>query len=158
HGAVAIAKEDGGLHVVASFAALAAEAVWSAEHLSRERLLPALALYVVFSLFYLGVPLLARRLGKTLRPEAAGALLVFGSLGLLCFLAAGPVADAALIGLALLLGVLNLGLLSEAAAGRKPLLCVAGMALSWIVLVVWWASAAVATLLLPALVVVSGFA
>ncbi|HEV8268993.1 MAG TPA: DUF2339 domain-containing protein, partial [Thermoanaerobaculia bacterium] len=158
HGAVAIAKEDGGLHLVASFAALAAEAVWSAEHLSREHLLSGLALYAVFSLFYLGVPLLARRLGKSLRPEGTGALLVFVSLGLLFFLAAGSVADAALLGLALLLGVLNLGLLSEAAAGRRPLLCVFGMALSWIVLVVWWVSAAVATLLLPALVVVSGFA
>ena len=156
--AFAVLKGEGAVHFLACFFALAAEAIWSAKHLTAERLIPALAIYGVFALFYLGVPVVARRYGKALRPEGSGALLLFVSLGLLFFLAAGTVAQAALWGIALLLVILNLGLLFEAASGRNPVLCVLGMVVSWVVLAVWWATASLVTMFVPGLVVVGGFA
>ncbi len=154
----AVVHEDGAVHFLAAFFALAAEAVWSARHLSPDRLIPALAIYAIFGLFYLGVPLVARQWNKTLRPEGSGSILVFVSLGLLFFLAAGPVAAAALWGIALLLLILNAGLLMEAAAGRHPLILLAGLLVSWVVIAVWWTTVSLAVLLIPGLVVVGAFA
>lgn len=154
----AIATEQGAIHFLAAFFALAAEAVWSAHHLTPEHLLSALSLYGVFALFYLGVPIAARRFNRTLRPSGSGAILLFVSLGLLFFLAAGTVASASLWGIALLLVILNVGLLWETTCGSHPLLLLAGMLLSWVVIAVWWATATLAALLVPALVVVGGFA
>jgi uncharacterized membrane protein len=156
--AFAVFYGRGAIHFIAAFFALAAEAVWSARHLTAARLLPALTIYAVFALFYLGVPLLAKRIHKTLRPEGSGALLLFASIALLFFLAAGPIAQATLWGIALLLAVLNVGLFFEGAAGRHPALSVAGILLSWIVLLVWWRTATVSAMLFPALLVVAGFA
>ena len=153
----AVAKEEGAIHFVAAFFALAAEAVWSAKHLAPDRLLSALTMYAVFGLFYLGVPLVARHWKKRLKPEGSGAIVLFASLGLLLFLAARTSGSAALWGIALLLLILNLGLFLEAASGRSPLLLFAGLLLSWIVIAVWW-SASIATLLIPGLLVVGGFA
>ncbi len=90
----ALLYEDGALQSTAAFFAIAAEAVWSARSLSPERLLPGIAVYAVFGLFYLGVPILARRLGRRLPPAGSGAFLLLLSLGLLFFLAAGPLAAA----------------------------------------------------------------
>jgi hypothetical protein len=154
----AVVSERGPIYFTAAFFALAAEAVWSGRHLTRERLLPALAIYGVFALFYLGVPVLARARGRSLKPESSGAVLLLASLGLLFFLAAGPVASSALWGVGMLLAILNLGLFAEGSAGRSPALTVAGVVLSWLVLAVWWATAAVSELLVPALVVVAGLA
>ena len=156
--AAAVANEAGHLHFLAAFFALAAEAVWSAKYLTPERLLSALTMYAAFGLFYLGVPLIAERQGKKLQPRGAGAVVLFVSLALLFFLAAGPVARSALWGMALLLAILNLGLLREASKGTLPLLSILGMALSWIVIAVWWATAMVVAILIPALMVVAGFA
>ena len=156
--AVAVTNEKGRVHFLSAFFALAAEAVWSAKHLTPERLLPALTMYAAFGLFYLGVPLIAERLGKKLEPRGSGAVVLFVSLAFLFFLAAGPVAHAALWGMALLLAILNLGLLLEASAGTLPLLSILGIVLSWIVIAVWWATAMVAVLLIPSLMVVAGFA
>ncbi len=155
---VAVAREEGGLHFLAAFFALAAEAVWSSKHLGPERLLSALSMYAIFGLFYLGVPFAARRWNKRLQPEGSGAIVLFASLGLLFFLAAGPVASSALWGIALLLMILNLGLFLEASSGHRPLLLFAGLLLSWIVIAVWWTTASLASLLIPGLVVVGGFA
>lgn len=156
--AFALLYEEGWLHFVASFFALAAEAVWSARHLGEARLLSGVALYGLFGLFYLGVPLLARRLRRTLRPEGSGAVLLVLCLGLLFFLAAGAVAPLALWGLALLLGVLNAGLFLEGRGGRWPALSLAGMVLSWIVVAVWWASVPLGAQLVPAMALVAGLA
>jgi len=156
--AYAIRREEGGVFFSGAFFALLAQAVWSAKHLTPERLLPGLALYGVFSLFYLGVPLLARRLRKELKPGGLSVVLLFAALALLLFLAAGPVAASALWGLALLLAVLNVGLFAEGAAGRYPVATILGVLLSWGVLAVWWRSVPVGTLLVPALLVVLGFA
>jgi Predicted membrane protein (DUF2339) len=154
----ALASESGVVHFAAAFFALAAEAVWSARHLDAAHLIPALFIYAGFALFYLGVPMLAIRLGRKLRPEGSGAIVLLASLGLLFFIAAGPVAQSAFWGLALLLSLLDLGLIYEAISGRRPLLCLMGLALSWILIGTWWAAVNVALLLVPALVLVGGFA
>ncbi len=156
--AYAIRREEGGVFFAGAFFALLAQAVWSAKHLTPERLLPGLALYGVFSLFYLGVPLLARRFRRELKPGGLSVVLLYAALALLLFLAAGPVAASALWGLALLLAVLNVGLFAEGAAGRYPVATILGVLLSWGVLAVWWRSVPVGTLLVPALLVVLGFA
>jgi uncharacterized membrane protein len=52
----ATARKDIGVHFVAAFFTLAAEAVWSAKHLGPDQLVPAAVLYVVFALFYLWAP------------------------------------------------------------------------------------------------------
>jgi hypothetical protein len=154
----AITREDGPVHFLAALFALGAEAVWSARHLEPARLLPALSIYAVFALFYLGVPLLARHWNKRLRPEGSGALILFVSLGLLFFLAMGPVASSALWGIALLLMILNAGLFFEASSGTHPLLLLVGLGLSWLVIAVWWSAVSLAALLIPGLVAVGGFA
>ncbi len=155
--AFALVRGEGTVYFLSAFFVLAAEAVWSARYLTPDRLLSGLALYALFSLFYLGVPLGARRIGRPLRPAGSGAVLLLCALGLLLFLAAGPAAPNALWGLALLLAVLNAGLFLEGTSGGLPGLTVAGMVLSWFVLVVWWLTAPVATVLVPALAVVAGF-
>ncbi|HUB05848.1 MAG TPA: DUF2339 domain-containing protein [Myxococcales bacterium] len=159
--AAAILLENGPLHFIAAFFAVAAEAVWSAKHLAGPaQLTPALAIYALFGLFYVGVPTLARRFGRRLRPEGSGAVLLFASLALLLFLAAGPVAHTAtaLWGMGLLLALLNLGLFFDVRTNPFPILTLLGVALSWVVIAIWWATAMVTALLVPALVIVTGFA
>ena len=111
---------------MAAFFAVVAEAVWSVRYLDEDTLLAGLAVYGVFALFYLGVPMLARRQGRPLEPVGGAAALLLVSLALLFFLALGTAAQAALWGLALLLVVLNAGLFFEGAAGRLPALSIAG--------------------------------
>jgi uncharacterized membrane protein len=155
--AVAVWQEDGPLHFIAAFFAVAAEAVWSAKHLTPARLTDALVLYAVLGLFYLGVPVLARRLAKTLKPRGSGGVLLLVSLGLLLFLAGGPTSHTALWGMGLLLALLNLGMFFDARTSQLPAITIIGVFVSWIVIAVWWATAMEAALLLPALVIVAGF-
>ena len=75
---------------------------------------------------------------------------------MLLFLAAGPRASGALWGLALLLAILDAGLFIESAAGRTPVLSMAGGLLSWVVLAVWWRNAGTTVGVLPSLLVVVG--
>ncbi len=154
----ALLYEQGSLHSTAAFFAIAAEAVWSARALTPERLLAGIGIYALFGLFYLGVPLLARRFRRRLAPEGSGAFLLLLSLGLLFFLAAGPLAQAALWGMALLLVILNAGLFLEAGTHRRPLVALAGTVLSWVLIGVWWATVPLAASLVPALFLVAGFA
>jgi uncharacterized membrane protein len=156
--AYAIRAEEGAVYFIAALAALLSEAVWSWKYLTPERLWPGLALYAIFGLLYIGVPIAGRRWHKSLRPEAAGAGLLLLNLALLFFLAAGAAAPAAIWGLALLLLILNAGLLWEGAACKLPELAIAGMMLSWIILGTLWASVPLAAILVPALVVVAAFA
>src|SRR5262249_12361533 len=67
----ALLYEEGWLHFTAAFFGLGAEAVWSARYLDEQRLLAAVSLYALFGLFYLGVPIAARRLRRALRPEGS---------------------------------------------------------------------------------------
>ena len=154
----AIAKRQGAVHFVAAFFVVAAEAIWSSKYLTPERLVPALVVYVVFGLFFIGAPVLARRRDKPLEPRGAGAALALASIGLLFYLAGGAVAQAALWGIALLLGVLTIGLFTEASASRSPVLAIAGTMLAWLVLAVWWMTATVSIALIPALSIVGGYA
>jgi uncharacterized membrane protein len=152
----ALAIPNAVLFFIASFFALAAEASWSATHLLTERLGTAVLLYAIFGIFYLGVPIVARRLKEPLEPKWGGGAVVLGSLVILLFLAAGPRAAAGLWGMAFLLALLNAGLFIESAAGRLPALSVAGSLLSWLVLGVWWGNAAAAVGLMPSLIVLVG--
>jgi hypothetical protein len=135
--ATAVRFGEGWLHLLACAAALAAEAAWSARWLEPGRLLPALLIYGGFALFYLAVPFLAERQGKPLGPRAGGSWLLLASLGLLAFLASGPLVAQSLGGLALLLGLLVLGLLFEAGRGRSPAYSLVGMLAGWGLLALW---------------------
>jgi hypothetical protein len=86
----AMLYEDGLLFSIGAFFAIAAEAVWSIQSLSPERLLVGLSIYAVFGLFYLGVPIVARRLGRRLPPLESGVLLLLASLGFLFAVAIQP--------------------------------------------------------------------
>lgn len=154
----AIRRERGALYFVAALFVLVAEAAWSTRYLAPERLSSALALYLAFGVLYLGVPLLARRLGRPLAPPWGGGAVLVAALVLLLYLAGDRVAPGALFGLALLLAVLNAGLFVEAAATRVSGLVLVGGLLSWIVLGAWWLEGASAVALLPALAVVTGLA
>ncbi|HEY2375916.1 MAG TPA: DUF2339 domain-containing protein [Gemmatimonadaceae bacterium] len=154
----AIVRRDGPVHFIAAFFAVLAEAVWSAKYLSPDRLLAALAIYGVFGLLFIGVPIVARRRGAALAPEGAGSALALVSIALLFFLAAGAAAQAALWGIGLLLAILTLGLFAEASATRNPVLAIIGTMLAWAVLAAWWVTATVAVALIPALFIVGGYA
>jgi hypothetical protein len=156
--ACAVSSEEGPVYYIAALFALFAEAVWSAKYLTPGRLSSALALYAIFSLFYIGVPAAAGRWHKRLHPEGAGAGLLLVSLMLLFFLAVGPLASASIWGLALLMLILNAGLFWQGTACKVPVLAIAGMVLSWIVLAVLWANVSLSAVLIPALVVMAGFA
>jgi hypothetical protein len=155
--AYAIARHEGAVHFIAAFFAIIAEAVWSSRYLNAGSLYTALALYGVFGLFYVGTPALARRYKRPVEPNGAGGVLTLASLALLLFIAGGSIAASALWGMALLIAVLNAGLLSEAAHSRTPALSIAGAVLSWIILGVWWITVGTAAVLLPAMMVMGGF-
>jgi uncharacterized membrane protein len=152
----ALATPDSRLFFASAFVALVAEATWSATHLLAERLPTAVILYTLFGLFYLGVPIVARRMRQPLEPSWGAGAVVLASLVMLLFLAAGPRTEAALWGMAFLLALLNAGLFVESAAGRLPALSVAGSLLSWLVLSVWWGNAAASVGLMPSLIVLIG--
>src|SRR5205085_11839036 len=153
-----IVRERGLVYYIAAFFTIAAEGTWSAKYLDPQRLLTALALYGIFALFFLGVPLIAQRFERTMAPRAAISVLLLASIAMLFFLTQSGVANAALWGLALLIAVINAGVLLHARAATNPLLAAAAMILSWIVIAVWWGSATLAAAIVPALIVVGGFA
>lgn len=155
--AFAIVFEKGLVYYIAAFFIVAAEAVWSARDLTRDRLMTALVLYALFGLFFLGVPAIARRFQRSLAPANATSIIVLLSIAMLLFLAVGHLANASLWGLGLLLAILNIGVFLESRATTHPLLAWAAILLSWIVIAVWWVSATIALALVPALAVVGGF-
>jgi hypothetical protein len=155
--AFAVRFNEGRIYMLAAVCTLMAEAVWSWRFLEAPRLLPALLIYGGFGLGFLLVPLWAEHRGRPLQPQGSGALGAFACLPILLFLTAGPVAHASLGVLALLLGILNIGLLYEASRGRYPILCLLGMLFSWILLALWGIAALVLGTLLPALLVVAAF-
>ena len=152
----AVKAERGSLYFVAAFFAVAAQAVWSATHLSLERLGTAVAIYTLFGLVALGVPIVARRMDRPLEPKWGGGAVLLVSLALLMFIAAGDVAPAALWALALLLAILNAALFIESGAGGLPLVSQAGSVLSWLVLLMWWGRAAASVGVIPSLTVLTG--
>lgn len=143
-------------YYVAAFVALVAEAFWSSRYLQLERLREAIALYAIFAVTYLGVPVAARHFGRPLGPAQASGVVLLASLALLFFLAAGSLAPVALWGFALLLAILNAALFVEAAAVGLPALSFAGSLMSWVLLANWWFRAASAVGVLSSLLVVVG--
>ncbi|MBI2837996.1 MAG: DUF2339 domain-containing protein [Acidobacteria bacterium] len=156
--AYAMHQRRGSIYYVGAFFALAAEAAWSTKYLVPDRLLPALIVYAVFALFYLGVPTVARYLNRPLEPAGTALAVLLCGIALLLFLATGDVSGSSLWGLALLLAILNAGLFVEGSTSAHPRLVVAGTVLSWIIIGVWWSTAFLPIHLLPALAVISGFA
>jgi hypothetical protein len=154
----AISANAGALYYTAAFFAVATQAVWSAEHLTIERLDTAVAVYALFGAFTLGVPVVARRVARPLQPLWGSGAVLLISLALLFFLSTGPVAPASLWALALLLAIMNAGLFVESAAGRLPVISQIGSAISWIILVTWWGRAAGSVGVLASLTVVTGLA
>ena len=152
----AVALGPGAVFFTASFLAVAAQAVWSATHLTSERLAVAVAVYAIFGAIAAAVPVLARRWARALQPKAGGAMVLLASLALLLFLSIGPIAPAALWALALLLAILNAGIFIESASSRMPILSQVGSVLSWVILAVWWLDTAGVVGVLPSLAVVTG--
>ncbi len=152
----AAAGGDGWPYFIAAFFATATQAVWSASHLREDRLGTAIAVYVLFGLLMLALPLLARRQGRALAPAWGSGATLIVSLLLLLFLSFGPITPTALWAFALLLAILNAGLFVESSAGRLPLVSQIGSVLSWIVLVAWWPRAAGSVGVLPSLAVAVG--
>lgn len=152
----AIGDRRGDLHFIAAFFTIAAQAIWSAAHLTDDRLGTAVAVYGSFALFATVVPLAARRLGRPLEPRAGGGIVLMASLGLLLFLSLGNLSPAAMWALALLLAILNAGLFIESGSGGLPLVSVLGSLLSWIVLASWWMTAGAAVGVVPSLAVLTG--
>ena len=72
--AYAILHDTGIVYYLAAFFTIAAEAMWSANYLTPERLHGALAIYGIFAVFFVGVPILARRFGRDLSPRNAVAV------------------------------------------------------------------------------------
>ena len=152
----AVASGSGSLYYIAAFFAIATQAVWSAVHLTLERLDTAVAIYVAFGLVSLGVPVVARRISRPLRPAWGGGVVLLLGLSLLFFLSLGSVAPAALWALALLLAITNAALFIESAAGRLPTVSQVGSVLSWLLMMTWWSQAAGSVGVLPSLMVVVG--
>ena len=152
----AVASGSGSLYYIAAFFAIATQAVWSAVHLTLERLGTAVAVYVAFGLVSLGVPVVARRMSRPLQPAWGGGVVLLLGLSLLFFLSLGSVAPAALWALALLLAITNAALFIESAAGRLPIVSQVGSVLSWLLMMTWWSQAAGSVGVLPSLMVVVG--
>ena len=123
---------------VAAFFAVAAQAVWSATHLTIERLRTAVGdlrgvrLVTAACRSSRGGSAAARAGGRRRRRAARRAS------ACCCSSRPGPIAPAALWALALLLAILNAALFIESAPARLPLLSQVGSVLSWLVLAMWW--------------------
>ena len=150
------ASGTGSLYFMAAFFAIAAQAVWAVKYLTPERLGTAVAIFAVFGIVSLAVPIVARRMGRPLVPAGGGGLVLLASLFLLLYLSTGRVAPEALWALALLLAILNAGLFVESAGARMPALSIAGGVLSWMILAIWWISAAGSVGVLSSLSVLVG--
>ena len=155
--AYAVRYEEGLVYYVAAFFAVIAEALWSVKYLNEERLYAGLAIYAVFGVLFLGVPALARRLNRALRPESGVGVTVVVSVAMLLFLTTDTIAPGALWGLALLLTVLLIGAMTQARFTGRPVFAAFAVILAWIVLASWWEAASLEVALIPALFVIAVF-
>ncbi len=151
----AVRRAEGGLHFAGALAGLIAQAMWSGMHLIPERLLPGLGVHLAFALFFIAVPMAARRFGKALTPTVLPGVFLIAAQVLLLFLSMGGTAPFALWALALLLGVLTMGLFVEASATGRPLLAAFGGVVAFAIIATWWWSVPVGTSLGPALGVIA---
>jgi uncharacterized membrane protein len=154
---VAVRYARGWLYYLASGFVVVAEAIWSAKHLSAERLYGALLLYAAFGLLFLGVPVFARRFGRPLVPAYGGPVTTILSLAMLFFLTIDSVAGTALWGLALLLAILLAGTIVESKVARRPVIAIIAVVLTWLVLASWWEGIDLAGMQIAALFTVAAF-
>jgi hypothetical protein len=154
--AFAIGRRQGAVYFTAAFFAIVTEIFWSGNYLTPGRLYSALMVYFTFALISIAVPAVARRFNRELQPRAAGAILVLASFLLAFFLVGPGVARASLWGLAGLIGLVLAALALEARTSKAPWLAPVGAGVAWILLWGWWGSAHAVTMVLPALVVVTG--
>ena len=155
---VAVGTRAPALVFVAALFTLSAETIWSAQYLTPDTLVPALVMYAAFGLFYLAVPMAARRAGRAIQPGWAGGVLLLASLAMLFFLGHEDVAAVSLGGLALLVAILNVALFAECREARLPGFFSIGSIVSWLILGFWWSETPVGPMLNTALLVVAGYA
>ena len=115
-----------------------------------------MAIYAIFGVVSLAVPMIARRASRPLTPAWGSGAVLIASLGLLLFLSNGSIAPAAIWALALLLAIMNAGLFVESAAGRLPIVSQIGSVFSWVILLVWWLRAAGSVGVISSLTVLVG--
>ncbi len=151
-----ITAARGALYYVAAFFAIAAQASWSATHLRLELLREAVVIYAVFGMVSAAVPVIARRMGRALEPQAGAGVVLIAGLALLLFLSLGSIAPAALWALALLLAIMNAGLFIESGSSGLPRVSFVGSAASWVVLASWWLRVGAAVGVLASLTVLTG--
>lgn len=154
---VAIRHARGWLYFIASLFVIVAEGIWSAKHLDAARLTAALLLYGAFAILFLGVPAIARRLGRPLEPSSGSSATTLASMAMLFFLTIDSVAGAALWGLALLLAILLVGTIVESGVRRRPIIAIAAALLTWLVLASWWEGIDLAGQQIAALFTVAAF-
>ena len=152
----AAVERQGSFYYVASFFAIATQAIWSASYLTDERLGTAVAIYALFGLVAIAAPVLARRSGRPLQPAWGSGAVLLVSLVLLTFLSLGPISHSALWALALLLAIMNAGLFVDSASGGLPRISQIGSLMSWGLLAIWWRHSAGTIGVLPSLLVMTG--
>ena len=146
----------GSFYYVASFFAIATQAIWSASYLTAERLGTAVVIYALFGIVAIATPVLARRSARPLQPAWGSGAVLLVSLVLLTFISLGPVSGTTLWALALLLAIMNAGLFVDSASGGLPRISQIGSLLSWGLLAVWWVHSAGTIGVLPSLMVMTG--
>lgn len=156
--AYAIVYEAGAAYAIAAFLAIATEGVWSADNVTAANLTTAMVIYAAFALMFLGVPVIARRLGRDIVSQRTMLLLVLSSIAILFFLTTGSVAPHALWVLAILLAIINAGAIIEARGPQRSIAAASAIVLSWILITIWCSSAMNVTNLAAALTVIGGFA
>jgi hypothetical protein len=150
----AIYARDGKLYYAAVPFVVLAIASWSAKFLDEYDLTSGLLVYLISALLCIGVPILGRWLKRPLEPCALSVFVPVLNLAILLFFALGSVAAHSLWVIGVLLVVLNVGCFIEVrASGRHPF-AFFGIALSWLVVGLWWQSAIDPEQLVLALVVV----
>ena len=156
--AYAFMHEAGSAYAIAAFLAIATEGVWSADNVTAANLTTALIIYAAFALLFLGVPAIARRLGRDIVSQRTMLLLVLSSIAILFFLTTGSVAPHALWVLAVLLALINAGAIIESRGPQRSIAAASAIVLSWILITIWCSSAMDVTNLVAALTVIGGFA
>lgn len=156
--AYAFIHEAGSAYAIAALLAIVTEGVWSAGKITPQNLTTALAIYAAFALLFLGIPVIARSLGRNVVSQRTMMLLVLGSLGILFFLTTGSVAPQALWALAILVAIICAGAINEARTQQNSILAACAIVLSWILITVWCSSAMSAANLIATLAVIGGFA
>jgi uncharacterized membrane protein len=156
--AYAIRHEAGAAYAIAAFLAIVTEGVWSADNVTPARLTTALIVYAAFALLLLAVPVIARRLGRSVASQRVMMLLILGSIAVLFFLTIGDAAPHALWVLAILLAIINAGAIVESKPQQPSLLAASAIVLSWILITIWCVNALDTASLVSAITMIAGFA